>query len=100
MSADTFLASLPSGAEATISRISDRDPARLRAVEALGLTPGRHIGLVANRAQELPDAVALRRHLPGHIGLHQDAQAVAGSDILQSARGRSAAASGRLTQAG
>ena len=53
------LASLAPGAEATISRISDRDPARLRAVEALGLTPGRHIRVVEASTWEGPIVVAL-----------------------------------------
>jgi len=54
------LASLPAGTAGTISRISDRDPARLRAVEALGLTPGRHFRVVEESTWEGPIVVALQ----------------------------------------
>src|ERR1700730_12748371 len=37
------LQSAPAGSEVTVSRISDRDPAKLRAVERLGLTPRRRV---------------------------------------------------------
>src|SRR3982074_3277915 len=36
----------PAGSEVTVSRISDRDPAKLRAVERLGLKPGRRVLVV------------------------------------------------------
>ena len=46
----------------------------------------RLVGIVAHRAQELPDGGGIVGHLPRHIGLHQHAQPVAGADILQPAR--------------
>ena len=46
------------GSEVTISRISDRDPAKLRAVERLGLTPGRRVLVVEESVWESPIIVS------------------------------------------
>jgi Fe2+ transport system protein FeoA len=43
----------------TVSRISDRDPAKLRAVERLGLTPGRRVMVVEESVWESPIVVSL-----------------------------------------
>ena len=45
--------------------------------------PGRLVRIVAHGADELADPVGVGRHLPGDIGLHQNAQPVACADILQ-----------------
>jgi Fe2+ transport system protein FeoA len=42
-----------------ISRISDRDPEKLRAVERLGLTPGRQVLVVEESVWEGPIVVSL-----------------------------------------
>jgi DtxR family Mn-dependent transcriptional regulator len=53
------LQSAPAGSEVTVSRISDRDPAKLRAVERLGLTPGRRVLVVEESVWESPIVVSL-----------------------------------------
>ncbi|HEY4939724.1 MAG TPA: metal-dependent transcriptional regulator [Actinomycetota bacterium] len=53
------LQSAPAGSEVTVSRISDRDPAKLRAVERLGLTPGRRVMVVEESVWESPIVVSL-----------------------------------------
>jgi len=53
------LQSAPAGSEVVISRISDRDPAKLRAVERLGLTPGRRVLVVEQSVWEGPIVVSL-----------------------------------------
>jgi DtxR family Mn-dependent transcriptional regulator len=53
------LQAVEAGGEATVSRISDRDPAKLRAVERLGLTPGRRLRLVEESVWEGPILVDL-----------------------------------------
>ncbi|HEU5002172.1 MAG TPA: metal-dependent transcriptional regulator [Actinomycetota bacterium] len=51
------LHAVPTGATVRISRISDRDPAKLRAVQALGLTPGRPVRIVQASQWESPVVV-------------------------------------------
>lgn len=51
------LHSAPAGALVRISRISDRDPDKLRAVQALGLTPGRALRIVQTSQWESPVVV-------------------------------------------
>ena len=53
------LQSATAGSEVTISRISDRDPAKLRAVERLGLTPGQRVMVVEESVWESPIVVSL-----------------------------------------
>ena len=47
------------GSEVRISRISDRDPAKLRAIEALGLLPGTAVRVVEESVWEGPVEVAV-----------------------------------------
>jgi DtxR family Mn-dependent transcriptional regulator len=53
------LPSVTAGSEVTVSRISDRDPAKLRAVDRLGLTPGRRVLVVEESVWESPIVVSL-----------------------------------------
>jgi DtxR family Mn-dependent transcriptional regulator len=53
------LQSATAGSEVTVSRISDRDPAKLRAVERLGLKPGRRVLVVEESVWESPIVVSL-----------------------------------------
>lgn len=47
----------PEGVEVRISRISDRDPAKLRVLQAMGLTPGRTLRIVQPSQWESPVVV-------------------------------------------
>ncbi len=67
-----------------------RDDVQRSAHEAAQLH-GRLIGLIAHRAQELAHPLRIVRHLPGNVGLHQDAQPIARADVLQSSGGRAQA---------
>src|SRR5207302_2094855 len=53
------LQSAAAGSRVRISRISDRDPEKLRAVERLGLTPGRQVLVVEESLWEGPIVVSL-----------------------------------------
>jgi DtxR family Mn-dependent transcriptional regulator len=53
------LQSVTAGSQVRVSRISDRDPAKLRAVERLGLTPGRQVLVVEESLWEGPIVVSL-----------------------------------------
>ncbi|GAC1364350.1 MAG: metal-dependent transcriptional regulator [Actinomycetota bacterium] len=53
------LVGVPAGADVLISRISDRDAAKLREVERLGLTPGRRIVVIQESLWESPILVSL-----------------------------------------
>ena len=48
---------------------------------------GGFVGIVAHGADELFDVGRVVRDLPGDEGLHEDAQAIPGADILQAGRG-------------
>jgi DtxR family Mn-dependent transcriptional regulator len=45
--ADVPLTELPAGQPAVVSRVSDRDPAQLRQIDALGVRPGTHISVLS-----------------------------------------------------
>ena len=51
----------PRGSDVRISRISDRDPAKLRAIEALGLLPGTSVHVVEESVWEGPIEVEVSR---------------------------------------
>jgi DtxR family Mn-dependent transcriptional regulator len=64
------LPSITAGTQARISRISDRDPAKLRAVEQLGLTPGRWLLVLEESLWEGPIVVSLdNAHVAVPLGL-------------------------------
>jgi DtxR family Mn-dependent transcriptional regulator len=45
--ADVPLTELPAGQPAVVSRVSDRDPAQLRQIDALGVRPGTQISVLS-----------------------------------------------------
>jgi len=58
------------GAVVTISRVSDRDAQKLRAIQGLGLTPGVELVVVAGSEWEGPVAIAVgRRRVQVPLGL-------------------------------
>ncbi|HEY2667484.1 MAG TPA: metal-dependent transcriptional regulator [Actinomycetota bacterium] len=55
------LHTVASGSQVRISRISDRDPAKLRAIEGLGLLPGTEVRVVEESTWESPVEVEVDR---------------------------------------
>lgn len=60
----------PAGVTVAVSRISDRDPEKLRAIERLGIAPGQLIRIVAQSRWEAPVVVELAGvEIPVPLGL-------------------------------
>ncbi|MHB8572864.1 MAG: metal-dependent transcriptional regulator [Candidatus Dormibacteria bacterium] len=61
---DQALSEVPGDSGVTVSRISDRDPEKLRAIDRLGLRPGSRLQVVEASQWEGP--VEVEAHAPGH----------------------------------